>query len=276
MGERLGASLGKDSNRSVLELGMGSGKVALQVFFQCPSVKRVLGVELVLSRYTLGADALRRLVAAKPSEFILKAETPDQMMRVQEISTGRLLEFRCADFFQAGLDLTPHCDVIFFAVNIPCKLFPKLCERLAAAKEGCRLFSYHALDSIWWADVVCPFIQVDVNVPEADTFATSWSPQGYRFYVYVLDRSKTPQIQHGIRNETYTEWQPIWDEKSQGYYYHNQETEVSQWEQPMSAGCWQVYHSDEYAAYYYCHTPSGHTQWEVPKCLADVGWTSST
>jgi len=269
---RLGAALCEDANRFVLELGMGSGKVALQIFLQAPSVRRVLGVELVYSRFELGVAALRRLASAKPSELVVSADSPGELIRVEEVATGRILEFRCADFFTIGLDLTPLCDVIFFAVNIPCKLFPKLCQRLAASKEGCRLFTYHALDAIWWADTPCPFLQVEENIPETDTFSTSWSPQGFRFYVYVCDRSRPPQIRHDSRNETYSEWQAIWDEASGSYYFHNQESEESRWEVPTSAGCWTALYSEEHQANYFCHTPSGHTQWEAPKCLADLGW----
>lgn len=268
----LGGALAKGDNGSVLELGMGSGKVALQVFLQCPSVKRVLGVELVESRFQLGAVALRRFVASNPKQFRLKDDTEGQLVKAEEIATGRLLEFRCSDFFTVGLDLTPRCDVIFFAVNIPCRLFPDLGTRLAQSKDGCRLFSYHALSTIWWSDAECPFHQVEDNKPESDTYSTSWSPQGFRFYVYVCDRKRPASIRNDMRNETYSEWQLIWDDKSQGYYFHNQESEVSQWEVPMSAGCWQAVWAEEHQAFYFCHTPSGFTQWEIPKCMADLGY----
>lgn len=186
------------------------------------------------------------------------------------------MELRCADFFSLGLDLTFRSDIIFFAVHIPCKLFPQLCSTLSKAKEGCRLFTYHALDTIWWSNEPCPFRQVEENIPEGDTFSTSWSPQGFRFYVYVCDRSQTtPEIQAGVRNETYSEWKPMWDEASQATYFHNEETEESQWEVPRQAGCWRVEWSPEYNANFYWHEMSGHSQWEVPKCLADLGWTTS-
>lgn len=268
----------------VLELGSGSGKVAMQVFLQCPEVAHVLGVELVPSRYDIGAAALRRLVSLRPGAYrevgpsaVPKATPSGEAACLEEISAGRKLEFCCADFFSLGLDLAARSDIIFFAVHIPCKLFPQLCETLATAKEGCRLFTYHALDTIWWSDLPCPFRQCEDNVQESDTFSTSWSPQGYRFYVYVCDRrQEVPQIQGGIRNETFSEWQPMWDEASQGYYFHNNETEESQWEVPTRAGCWRVEWSAEHNASFYWHEPTSHAQWEVPKCLEDLGWGTST
>lgn len=195
-----------------------------------------------------------------------------ELICLEEIESCRKVEFRCADFFALGLNLSEQSDAIFFAVNVPCKLFPELCRRFARAKEGCRLFTYHSLETIWWIDEPCPFRQCEANVAETDTFSTSWSPQGYRFYVYVCDRSREPQITAHSRNETFSEWQSIWDEASQSYYYHNQETESSQWDIPHHAGCWQAEWSAEHAAYFFWHAPTGHAQWEVPKCLADLGW----
>lgn len=261
-------------NSTVLELGMGSGKVAIQMFLQCQGIRQILGVELVRSRFQIAKEALHRLVASNPGRFALCATSgQEDEVGASEASTGRTINFRCADFFAMGLDLSQGSDIIFFAVNVPCRLFPELCQRLLKAKDGCRLFTYHALDSIWWIDEPCPFHQCEVNVPEADTFSTSWSPQGYRFYVYACDRSRPPRRDLlASRNEAYTQWQVLRDEKTGTPYYHNQETEISQWETPTQAGCWNALWSEEHQSYYFWHVPSGHAQWEAPKCLADLGW----
>eukprot|EP00439_Symbiodinium_sp_Y106_P025341 s6451_g3.t1 len=183
-----------------------SGTVAMQIFLQCP-VRKVLGVELVCSRYRIAEAAVEKLAAGEPSVFRIVDHVPSERICLEEISTGRRLECRCADFFALGLDLVEQSDVIFFAVNIPCKLFPELCNRLARAKEGCRLFSYHRLESIWWTQERCPFYQLEVNVPETDTFSTSWSPQGFRFFVYRCDRLRQPSLAVDSRNEAFSEWQ---------------------------------------------------------------------
>ncbi|CAE8687910.1 unnamed protein product, partial [Polarella glacialis] len=217
--------------------------------------------------------ALQRLAAAKPSAYRICTSSPGEVICLEEVSSGRRLECRCADFFALGLDLVQRTDVIFFAVNIPCKLFPQLCQQLLKAKEGCRLFTYHKLETIWWVEEPCPFHQCEVNVPDTDTFATSWSPQGYRFYVYVCDRTRRPQIKAEARNETFSEWQSMWDEGSKSYFYHNQESETSQWELPREVGCWKVEWSQEQTSWFFWHTPTGHSQWDAPKCLADLGWS---
>mmetsp|Transcript_42146 Transcript_42146/g.97590 ORF Transcript_42146/g.97590 Transcript_42146/m.97590 type:complete len:350 (-) Transcript_42146:97-1146(-) len=271
--DRLGAALA-GAGCFLLELGMGSGKVALQVFLQCRNVSHVMGIELVPSRFAIAEAALLRLASACPHAFRTLRHTPGELLSLEEATSGRKVEFHCADFFALGLDLSERSDIIFFAVNVPCKLFPQLCHRLARAKEGCRLFTYHALDAIWWINEPCPFQQCEANAAESDTFSTSWSPQGYRFYVYVCDRSCAPQITANTRNDTFSEWQVIWDEGSQAYYYYNQETEYSQWEVPHSAGCWRAEWSQEHGSFFFWHAPTGHAQWEVPKCLADLGWST--
>lgn len=272
-----GADQGASGNSVVLELGAGSGKVALQIFLQRRDVKTVVGVELVSSRFAIAAAALERLVAAKPQRFATSLHKSGESICVEEVCSGRRIEFHCADFFQRGLDeLCESCDAIVFAVNIPCRLFGQLCDRLSKVKKGCRLFAYHSLESIWWLDAPCPFHQCEANVLDSDTFSTSWSPQGFKFYVYVCDRSRPSKIVPQPRNETYSEWQPVWDESSQSYYYHNQENETSQWEVPVQVGCWQAVWNEEHQGYYFWHSTTNHAQWEAPKCMADLGWATAT
>merc|ERR1711957_783039 len=82
---------------------------------------------------------------------------------------------------------------------------------------------------------------------------------------------KVPEICADERNETFSEWQPMWDEDSKSYYYHNQETEDSQWEVPTTAGCWSARWSAEHNAYFYVHEPTQYSQWTAPQCILDLG-----
>lgn len=271
---RLGKAL-ESNSATVLELGMGSGKVALQIFLQSPGARRVMGVEVVPSRYGIGEVALQKLAATWPERFKIVSLSAGSSVVLEEVQAARILEFHCADFFRVGLDKVMDVDIIFFAVNIPCKLFSDLCRRLACAKDGARLFTYQPLEEIWWAEIPCTWRQCEVNVPLTDTFATSWSPQGYRFHVYVYDRKAPSLLEAGHRNETYSEWQVNNDAATGVPFFFNQETEKSQWDLPMRAGCWQVHWSEEHKAHFFCHWPSGHTQWEAPLCLASLGWKGS-
>merc|ERR1712136_673927 len=257
-------------------LGWGAGKWLSRSSCSVP-LSVICSASNSSSRATSSARrqaALQRLAATLPDVYSVRSRTPGESIRV-ECDGGRRIEFRCADFFTLGLNLCERSDAIVFAVNVPCKGFPELCRRFAQAKEGCRLLTYHALDTIWWSSEPCPFHQVEANVPESDTFSTSWSPQGYRFYVYVADRRRCPAIDSSVRNETYTQWQAVWDEASNAHYYHNQETEISQWEVPTHAGGWEAVWSEEHDAYFFWHGPSGHSQWAAPRCLADLSWGAS-
>merc|ERR1740121_855915 len=67
--ERLGANFGG----SILELGMGTGKVALQAFLQCPNAQQVVGVELSSTRYDIAVAAAARLASVHGDRFSASA-----------------------------------------------------------------------------------------------------------------------------------------------------------------------------------------------------------
>lgn len=52
----------KREHKSLLDLGMGTGKVVLQVFLQCPNLSFVYGVELSLARFRIAQSAALKLV----------------------------------------------------------------------------------------------------------------------------------------------------------------------------------------------------------------------
>ncbi|CAK9021206.1 Hypothetical protein SCF082_LOCUS15242, partial [Durusdinium trenchii] len=115
--------------------------------------------DLLTERFSKAA--LQRLANEEPHSFRITEHISGQRITLEEATTGRSLQCHCADFFSMGLDLVQNCDVIFFAVNIPWKLFQQLCQRLTEVKEGCRLFTYHRLDTVWWTEDPCPFHQVE-------------------------------------------------------------------------------------------------------------------
>lgn len=55
--------------RTVFDLGMGTGKVAMQVFLQFPNLTRVYGIELSQARFTLG-EAVSLLLADVLSNIV--------------------------------------------------------------------------------------------------------------------------------------------------------------------------------------------------------------
>eukprot|EP00971_Amphidinium_carterae_P193711 3843862-Amphidinium_carterae.1 len=81
---------------------------------QCREVQRVVGVEIVPSRYSIAEKALQRLATMQPERFRLSALKPGDCIAMEEHvgSLVRTVEFRCADFFTLGLDLCERSDAI--------------------------------------------------------------------------------------------------------------------------------------------------------------------
>merc|ERR1719291_208432 len=93
MGAQLMSRTRDGRGRTVLELGMGSGKVALQIFLQCPCVETVIGVELVQSRYDIGKAALKRLQCAQPERFSISEGAG--VVALTELTSQRSIRFHC-------------------------------------------------------------------------------------------------------------------------------------------------------------------------------------
>ena len=211
----------------VLELGMGTGKVAMQLFLQQPQVRRVLGVELARSRTEIGVAAMRALAGAAPARFALRAEGRGGGAAAEDDSDGatlaelrasggaaedgaepRELLFRSGDMFELPCAELAAADAIIMQTCVPRPLYARLSRLLLLLRPGCRAVLFDDVTTIWDTGLALeaaaaaaaaaaagplppplpaapPFRQMPVNVPESDTFSTSWSPEkGHHFYVY--------------------------------------------------------------------------------------------
>ena len=70
-----------------MDLGMGTGKVALQAYFEHPNLKRVVGIELARSRWLIGKNALHRLVREFPEEFSFSDEEDSSSRNISNLIT---------------------------------------------------------------------------------------------------------------------------------------------------------------------------------------------
>lgn len=57
---------------TLLELGMGTGMVAMQAFLQCDCLRGVVGIEVSEARCAVGVAALARLAAAAPDRYSME------------------------------------------------------------------------------------------------------------------------------------------------------------------------------------------------------------
>eukprot|EP00927_Polykrikos_kofoidii_P072275 TRINITY_DN6840_c0_g1_i1.p1 TRINITY_DN6840_c0_g1~~TRINITY_DN6840_c0_g1_i1.p1 ORF type:complete len:486 (+),score=77.29 TRINITY_DN6840_c0_g1_i1:46-1503(+) len=138
----------------LLEMGMGTGKVALQAFVENPQLSRVFGIELAPSRYLVGEQALVRLAEAMPSRFEIGLLDPGNRIILVErvaddVPLSRELEFCCGDMLQVSSQEMASADVVCMEVCLPTSLHAAVCRKTGEMKLGAKLFCFADLVSIW-------------------------------------------------------------------------------------------------------------------------------
>lgn len=194
------------NTKVALELGMGTGKVALQCFLECPNLERVIGIELVPGRYMQAENALFRL--ANSGRYQLDSQTQRlkekctvlsrNMSRCAILSEGsRKLEIYCGDMMSLPVEVVAAADVIFAQVVLPPEAQTILQGLLSHAKNGCRAFLYNDLMSSWQREKPSHFHRMKANMTVgeySDVYATSWLPRGRKFFIFTADSTVTPTI----------------------------------------------------------------------------------
>jgi hypothetical protein len=183
-----------DASRAetLCDLGMGLGKLALQAWFMHKSLRYVLGVELARTRYSVGEQALLRLVELYPSQFkILFHEfiDPKRLRIAIQDQDGRILEFRKQDLFlvkDEGKNGGLCADIVITETHFPEATMIKLCQHLNGMKPGARLLTYENLTNLYGGSKIpMPFRQLSINIPEEDRFPTTWSTvRGHHFFLW--------------------------------------------------------------------------------------------
>lgn len=187
------------SARRMVELGMGSGKLALQAFFEVPQLTEVVCVELTHSRFEMAAKALRRLIAKHPDRFSYEEVRgsdggPSECLRLME--KDRVLEMRRGDLFEMEVEKIKKADIIFLEVRLQDDMLRRVQELLGHAKHGCRIVSFEDLNQRrvqkWYQRSL--FRQLPSNM-QKDYYPTSWCPSpGVWFYLYEVDHSKSAEV----------------------------------------------------------------------------------
>jgi len=185
----------------VLELGMGTGKICLQVFLQCPNLARVVGVELSPSRYALALAALERVAEKYPERFAVTRQEDATKPSAVLTEGKRTLEINQGDLFEVDRGLLESADVLYAQVVLPKEVHKQYQEFINTVKDGCRCFCYDNLEMTWVADAPCVFQQLEVNIQKrvgydlyVDHYRTSWLPNGRFFFMGVADREMPPTI----------------------------------------------------------------------------------
>eukprot|EP00411_Alexandrium_monilatum_P090817 CAMPEP_0175743722 /NCGR_PEP_ID=MMETSP0097-20121207/57182_1 /TAXON_ID=311494 /ORGANISM="Alexandrium monilatum, Strain CCMP3105" /LENGTH=447 /DNA_ID=CAMNT_0017052057 /DNA_START=11 /DNA_END=1350 /DNA_ORIENTATION=- len=178
------------SGQLVLELGMGRGRAALQLFL---SGATVIGVELANERYGLAVAALERLAHRCPEQFEISRRT-SQAVRIRRVGGPKaaICEVRLGNFFDAVTgEEVEAATMVLLQVCLPQPAWPRLRSLLLHTQAGCRILMYEDLRKMW-EGLNFPFESLG-----GPRLACSWAPErGHRFHCYqrvVASQAQPPK-----------------------------------------------------------------------------------
>lgn len=173
------------SASTLIDMGMGTGKLLLQTFLCYPNLSRVSGVELARSRFEIAEAAILELSRIIGGE--IEVHEPGVMVRMKASAgccggQARSLEIhRGSMWAMAGV---PLADIIVMHTDLTETSILHLKKMIQKVKVGCRFVTYQDLTP-YWRRTRPPFEQVDVNIDDRDTFLTSWSSaKGFHLYCW--------------------------------------------------------------------------------------------
>lgn len=171
------------------DLGMGTGRLALQAFATCPWLEHVVGVELSDDRYRTAARGARAFAVTHGLQIVEHADAAGPRLELVERVRGgivtaapRRLEFMQRDLFDVPLDAVQQAQVVLLLTHIPQP--DRLNALVRALRPGTRLATNDALSIASGPDACVTAIPTDR--PSTDGFATSFSPS-YHYFVWRRD-----------------------------------------------------------------------------------------
>lgn len=217
----------------VFELGMGTGKIAIQSFLQYLNLKYVFGIELSKNRYEIAEIALLNmvyllgkenfLIERKEGEYIIVKElkkskfkadnNTEENINKNENNILRVIHFQCGNLF--SLKSLEFADIVMMETDIPKELYPNLYILLQTMKEKSRILSYIDFTALYQERKEmslnstnnfnqCPnnfsyylfdFEQLNENKSLGDRYSTSWSVQrGHHFYLWKKLRTSNESL----------------------------------------------------------------------------------
>jgi hypothetical protein len=191
------------SDQFVLELGMGRGRLALQLFL---SGATVIGVELAGERFGMAVSAAERLAHRLPEDFEISRRSSDAVrIKRQDSPKGSLCEIRLGNFFNSlRKQEVQAATMVVCQVFLPPPTWSRVRELLDQTRPGCRLVMYEDLRRVWeGTGQACPFVHIG-----SPLLSCSWAPEkGHRFHCYERrDGHCVPERWHaGTEHQTRVE-----------------------------------------------------------------------
>eukprot|EP00434_Breviolum_minutum_P015567 symbB.v1.2.013710.t1/scaffold922.1/size178049/2 len=174
----------QDLEGSILELGMGTGKVALQLFLQ--RSHHVFGIELAPSRWRLAMEALASLAAARPKRFRYEVLSSTSS-RLTDLQSQRHCDFACGSLLDTPEDILKGAAAVVLEVCLPVEVQREAGQMLQAVPTGCRVVSYSALHQL---TPNCKLRPVNGHAGGL-SLPSSWKPSGHLFAFYVQGATET-------------------------------------------------------------------------------------
>lgn len=186
--------------KTLLDLGMGAGKFAMQAFLEISQLEHVVGVELTNARFQIAARALKDLAARNPGKFGCWEESclNGRHLKGFRLAQGRrMLDFCHGDIFQVEQDLISKADVVILAVAFPPDLLGRVRDLLGRLKHGCRILTYEELgldcSHCWEPPASHEFKQLPCN-KHGECYPVSWiATPGHHFYLHEVGPSHVKQ-----------------------------------------------------------------------------------
>ncbi|CAE7518239.1 unnamed protein product [Symbiodinium sp. KB8] len=167
---------------------MGTGKVALQLFFTLHV--DIFGLELAPSRYVLAASALREL--SRASERFTFQEPGDSSVLLDH-DYGVRCEFRCASLLDTPVEMLQTASAVVMEVCLPLEVQREASKRLQMCQPGCRIVSYSALHGLVGQDCRLGPVKAESGLTGDGrggiSLAASWKPVGHGFGFYEMAAS---------------------------------------------------------------------------------------
>lgn len=133
-----------------LELGMGRGRIAMQLFLGGASV---IGFEMGSDRYARGKTAIERLVSRRPDSFeVVQSNSSNiQIRRCRtSICAPRTFEARYGNFFKmVEKEEVEAATIIVLHVRLPEFCWSSVRSLLSTTTAGCRIVTSEDLRKIW-------------------------------------------------------------------------------------------------------------------------------
>uniref|UniRef100_A0A6U4GL22 C2H2-type domain-containing protein n=1 Tax=Phaeomonas parva TaxID=124430 RepID=A0A6U4GL22_9STRA len=188
------ARLHAKTRTTLIDLGMGTGKICIQAFLQYPNLTFVYGVELAESRYEIAVNAARSLCKLFPTSYEITTDERTRIVVTSMDGKARKLEFELGSMFD-----TPHvatADIVLLETDVLTSCHEETCNMLRKMPPISMLLSYLDLEMMWDSDDY-PFVQHRENRDLTDRYPTSWSvSRGHHFYLWmrVPDGRNFPNI----------------------------------------------------------------------------------